>query len=240
MTGDGPLSGVPLFAGLSGLDLEALEGMLRTRRLKAGEAVFLAGDTGSSLFIIGSGRVRIGVNSVDGREKVLALPGPGDFFGELSLLDGQPRSADAVAVEDTSLYILQKEQFLAFLERRPGACLRVMAELSLRLRLADELVQDASFLDIPARLAKAILQIAADRGRLNGRGEMITPRMSQAVLAAMVGATRESVNKCLRRFERQGLLRLEGGSIAIRESAGLSRYACRGARTTGHPPGMKP
>ena len=229
MTAAGLLSGVPLFAGLASPDVGELEKMLRTRTWMAGETVFRAGDDGSSLYIVSSGSVKIAVTSPDGREKALAVLGPGEFFGELSLLDGQPRSADAVTLEDSTLHMLPGEQFRLFLRARPDACLGVMAALSLRLRRTDELVQDTAFMEIPCRLAKAILQLGVTRGGRGRQGQAVTPRMSQSEIAALVGATRESVNKWLRRFEGQGLLRLDNGRIAVSDPAGLGRYACRGS-----------
>src|SRR5436309_3020785 len=152
MTGTEALAKVPLFRGLPAAELERLGALVRARRYRRGEVIFLEGDIGSSLCVIALGQVKIVLNGADGREVVLNVYGPGDFFGEFALLDGEPRSADAIAQEACLLYWLTREDFLAFLEAHSRAASTLLAVLSRRLRHTTRVVQDATFRDVPARL----------------------------------------------------------------------------------------
>jgi CRP/FNR family transcriptional regulator, cyclic AMP receptor protein len=215
MSGAEALKKVPLFAGLPGPELERLGGCMRPRRYARGEVIFLEGDPEAGLCVIASGRVKIILTGEDGREVVLNVYGPGEFFGEFALLDGEPRSADAVAQEASSVYWLRRDDFLAFLKRHPGAMASLLAELSRRLRHTTRVVQDAAFRDVPARLARAILDLAAARGRPEPAGIVVDAHLTQAELAAMVGASRETVNRSLRDYQRRGILRYERDRITV-------------------------
>lgn len=202
------LQRVPLFSGLPPDAIEQLAANLRRLSCARGQVVFHQGDPGTSLYIIERGLVKIGLVSPEGREVILALLGPGDFFGELALLDGEPRSADAVAREPTALLVLRRDDVLAFLERHPPAAAQLLKALSQRLRRTDQLVQDAAFLDVPGRLARALLYLAeSEVGR--------TVPFTQTELASMVGATRESVNKWLRFYQQRGFVRSEAGRLTV-------------------------
>jgi CRP/FNR family transcriptional regulator, cyclic AMP receptor protein len=215
------LADVPLFAGLSEDERGALRARMRRRRYPRGEVIFLRGDAGSHLYIVESGTVKIALSSAEGKEMILALLGRGDIFGEMTLLDDAPRSADAVALEPCEVLLLEREDFIHFLAERPRASLRLMAALSRRLRATDELVQDAAFFDIPARLASVLLRLADTLGRPGRQGTAISRRLTQGELAGMIGATRESVNKWLRFYERQGLITTERGYITVVRPEGL-------------------
>jgi CRP/FNR family transcriptional regulator, cyclic AMP receptor protein len=215
ITGLEALAQVPLFTGLPPNELARLGALMRARRYRRGEVIFLEGDVGTSLCVIALGQVKIVLSGADGREVVLNVYGPGDFFGEFALLDGEPRSADAIAQEGCLLYWLTREDFLAFLEAHPRAASTLLAVLSRRLRHTTRVVQDATFRDVPARLARVVLDLATTRGRSAGDGVVVDGRFTQTDLAAMVGASRETVNKALRAFERGGLLRHERGAITI-------------------------
>lgn len=223
MSGADLLAQIPLFAGLSSGERAALSDALRKRRYARGEVIFHQDDPGASLYILAEGQVKIVLTSSEGKQKTLALLGPGDFFGELSLLDEEPRSADAVAVEECHLLILGREQFLPFLKAHPEAALKLLAALCHRLRRTDQLVQDAAFLDVPGRLAKAVLELAETQGKREATGIVITPRLNQGDLATLVGATRESVNKWLGFYEQRGLLRYERGKITVLRPEELRR-----------------
>jgi CRP-like cAMP-binding protein len=152
------------------------------------------------------------------------LLGPGDVFGELALLDGEPRSADAVAVEPTELQLLQRDEYLHFLRDRPSVALDLIGILSRRLRRDAEVIQDAIFLDVPARLARTILRLSDAASTVApGEGPPVTPRLTQRDLAGMVGTTRETLNKWLGVFEEQALIRRVTGRIAVLDPAGLRR-----------------
>jgi CRP-like cAMP-binding protein len=217
------LARVPLFAGLSADDLAGLATGLRARQYARGEVVFLAGDPGSSLCIVQSGRVRLGFSSPDGRERSLALLGPGDFFGELALLDGRPRSADAVAAEPSRLLLLPRESFLQSLRSHPELAITLLGVLSERLRRDAQLLQDAAFLDVPGRLAGTLLRLAEPAAEGGENAGVIPGRLSVAELATLVGATRESVSRWLSAFERGGLIRRQAGRIALLQPDELRR-----------------
>jgi len=225
MTGTEALGKVPLFAGLPPPEMERLGALVRARRYRRGEVIFLEGDAGSSLCIIAIGRVRIVLSGADGREVVLNVYGPGDFFGEFALLDGEPRSADAIAQEPCLLYWLTRNDFLAFLESHPRAASTLLAVLSRRLRHTTRVVQDAAFRDVPARLARVVLDLVTTRGRPHGDRVLVDGRFTQSELASMVGASRETVNKALRGFERSGLLRHERGVITVMQPEQLRARA---------------
>jgi CRP-like cAMP-binding protein len=209
------LGQVPLFAELSADELAGLEACLRRRRCSKGEVIFLQGDPGTSLYIIESGRVKIVLTSPDGKEVILNILGPSDFFGDLALLDGEPRSADAVALEAGQLLLLQRDDFLGFVETNPGVATKLLAVLSRRLRRNAQLLQDAAFLDVPGRLARVILELAESEGQPGRPGVAISARLTQTELAGMIGASRESVNKWLGSYERRGLIRCERGLIIV-------------------------
>lgn len=220
------LARVGLFTDLSAQELDQLAASLRRRRYVEGQIVFAQGDPGTSLYVVEEGSVRISRTSPEGKEFVLAVLGPGEFFGELALLDGEPRSADAVAQEGCQLLLLPREDFIHFIESRPRVALSLLAVVSRRLRHADQLVEDALFLDVPARLAKLLLELAETQGRPVEAGPVIASRLTQSELAARVGATRESVNKWLGFYERQGLIRSDRGLITIVRPEELRKRVC--------------
>ena len=213
------LACVPLFAQLAADALEELAGSLRPRRLGSGAAVFYRGDSGTSLCIIDEGRVKIALASADGREVVIDLLGPGDVFGELALLDGQARSADAVTVEPTRLLLLERDEFIRFLLERPQVAVQLLGVLAGRLRRDAHLLEDAAFLDVPARLARTLLRLAEP----GEDGIARTPRLRQTDLAGLTGTTRETLNKWLGFYHDQGLIRREEGRIAVLQPDGLRR-----------------
>jgi CRP-like cAMP-binding protein len=212
---------VPLFAELSDEELGSLGAALRRRRFARGEVIFLAGDPGDALYVIERGRVKIALSSPDGKEVVLTLLGPTDFFGDLALLDGEPRSADAIAADDTTTALLSRRDFLRFVEARPSVASRLLAILSRRLRRNAQIIQDASFAGVAARLARVLVELATPGvdGRL-----VVRQRLTQGDLAAMVGASRESVNKTLRAWEQEGLVeRQPDQALVLRDPQRLTR-----------------
>lgn len=216
---------VPLFAGLLDDDRAELAARLRRRRYRRGETLFLRGDPGSFLYVVQVGRVKIAMSSNQGKEVILALMGPGDFFGELALLDGGERSADAVVVEDCSLLLLGRKDFNRYVEQRPRVALEVMSVLSRRIRQTNNLVHDAAFFDVPGRLANAMLRLGETLGYETPAGVTINRHLTQAELAEMIGSTRESVNKWLSYYQRQRFIRLERGLITILRPQALQSRA---------------
>ncbi len=214
---------VPLFSTLDEREQSELFARLRRRRYRKGEMVFLRGDPGRDLFLIESGSVKVSLTTADGKELTLALLGPGEFFGELALLDGEPRSSDAVVMEPSQCLLLERDDFLQFMEQHPRVAHRVMEVLSRRLRDNNQLVQDAAFYDIAARLARVILRLAESVGQPDGDGVIISRRLTQNELAGMIGTTRESVNKWLMEYERQGLIERRNGLIRVLKPDALQR-----------------
>jgi CRP-like cAMP-binding protein len=226
MSGAQALAKVPLLVGLPPDELERLGACVRPRRYGRGEVIFVRGDPGNSLCVIESGRVKIVLTAEDGREFVLNVYGPGEFFGEFALLDGEPRSADAVAQEKCLVHWLRRDDFLRVLMDHPATAVSLLGVLSRRLRHTTRIVQDAAFLPAQARLARTILDLAAVRGRPASEGVVVESPLTQGELAAMIGTARETVNKCLRDYERRGLLRHAGGMITVLRPEDLR--ACAG------------
>jgi CRP-like cAMP-binding protein len=207
------LSQVPLFAKLPLDALVELGTRLRRRRHEKGDAIFYEGDPGLSLCIVQSGHVKLALISAEGRELIIDLLGPGDVFGELALLDGEPRSANAVATEATELLLLERDEFIRFLLDRPIIAVELLGIMSRRLRRDAALMEDAAFLDVPARLARTILRLAEE----SASGPPVTPRLNQRDLAGLTGTTRETLNKWLGFFQEQGLIGLHKGRISVLE-----------------------
>ncbi|MBI3969067.1 MAG: Crp/Fnr family transcriptional regulator [Chloroflexi bacterium] len=204
----------PLFADLTAEELANLAGCLRRRWFAKGDVVYLAGDSSTTLYLVEVGRVKLVLTSPEGKELILELAGPGELFGETEVLDGQPRLSDAIVQQPCQLLLLQRRDFLAFLEPRPRLALRMLRLLSGRVRRHAQTVQDAVFQDVSARLARAILDLA-DAPERAGSAYVVAAPPTQSELAGMIGATRESVNKWLGFYERHGVIRRHGRELCI-------------------------
>ena len=203
-------------------ELERLAQMAATRQYKAGRPVFLKGDPGNSMMAVLSGKVRICCYSNQGREVVLNVCGPGEVFGEIALIDGGARTADVFAMDATELLVLQRRDFLPVLHRNPEVCVRLLELLCRRLRATSEQLEDVNFLDLRTRLAKRLLSLSGT-GERRHADEIITLRMSQQLLASMIGTSREAVNKQLRSWEESGLIDVGRGWIKVLDRPGLER-----------------
>jgi CRP/FNR family transcriptional regulator/CRP/FNR family cyclic AMP-dependent transcriptional regulator len=218
-----PLERVAIFAGLDADALRELTAVARPRAFRPGEIIFHRDDPGQVLYVILSGKVRIYVTSPDGQEVALALLGVGDSFGELALLDGQPRSASAVAVEPAETLALQRADFLKAVMRHPRIAVQVMHVLSRRLRQTDAMIEDLLFLDVHGRVAKKLLELAEIHGARTPAGIRIELRLTQGELAAMVGASRESVNKVMGYFMDKDFISTDKYKITVKRLADLRR-----------------
>jgi CRP-like cAMP-binding protein len=222
------LESVPLFRGLSDEDLGLLAASLRTRRYRRGEVIFHRGDPGDALHVILTGRVKVSSPSETGIEAILTTLRPGEFFGSLALLDGAPRSASATAVEASETVILPRDHFRALLNDRPEIRDHVFAELARELRRLTFHVEELHFLDITGRLAARLARMAEEQGAVPGGGEVrLEGPITQGELAAMVGSTRQSVNKLLGYLVDDGLIRQDREAIVVVDLAGLRRAARR-------------
>ena len=211
-----------LFADISAADLQAIAVDIIPRTFKQGEIIFHEGDPGQTLYLIQSGQVRIFVNGLDGSETSVILFGrPGEIFGELAVVDGMPRSATALALGQTVLYTMSRENFRQHTLNYPQLALNFMKVLSSRLRSSTQQMDSLASLGIPQRLARKLLQLAQDYGKAEVAGVNITMRLTQTDLASLIGATRESTNKTLREFRQNGWLHMDQGQITILDAEAL-------------------
>lgn len=214
------LKDLPLLERLSRENLRALAARGRLRLYTPDAVVFREGDMGDCLHIVVEGRIRLTVVSAEGKEALLAVLGPGESVGELSLLDGRPRSAWASADGGAKTLVVSRDDFLQWLSATPGAAFALLQTLSLRLRQTDVALADFAFLDLRQRLAKRLVGMAdASLGVATPRENAVA--VTQRDLAAMMGVSRESVNKELNRFARSGWLRLERGRVTLLDRAAL-------------------
>jgi CRP/FNR family cyclic AMP-dependent transcriptional regulator len=210
-----------LLKDLSPADLERVGEIATTRWYESGQPVFMKGDPGTAMMAVLSGRIRICAYSADGREVILNVISPGEVFGEIALIDGGERTADAFAMEPTELLSLSRRDFLPYLERNPTVCIKLLMILCQRLRSTSEQLEDFNFLDLRCRLAKRLLYLSALHGQATAKGIHIAVRLPQHLLASMIGTSREAVNKQLRIWEEEGLIDVGRGSITILDRDGL-------------------
>lgn len=209
------LARVPLFTSLKPAYLAELAGKLAIRNYRRGEIIFHKDDPGSTLYIIKNGQVKITTASPEGEEVILAILTDSDFFGELSLLDGMPRSASASAMEITQTLTLDRRDFLDIIGKHTELVGDILSALSERLRRTDLLLEDAVFLDLPARLAKRLLELGGKHGVETDKGLEIDLRLTQQDLANTVGASRVAVNKLLGLFQDKKLICIDKQRIII-------------------------
>ena len=216
------LANCTLFGGLSAEQRDAIVALARIRTFNAGETIFAIGSPGDQMMALLSGSIRISVPSSEGKELLLAIIQPGEVFGELALLDGKERSADAVAETASMVAVLDRRDILSFFERNPSAWPKLVKVLCQRLRHTDQVFAEVALLELPVRLAKTMLRVAEVD---SAPAQASKIQFSQRELANMVGGTRESVNKCLRNWQRTGLVRISEGSIVITDRRALENIA---------------
>ncbi|CCH77861.1 putative transcriptional regulator with cyclic nucleotide-binding domain protein [Nostocoides japonicum T1-X7] len=215
----------PLFAGVDDESAETLMSSMTRTHMERGDVLFHEGDRGDRLYVIAEGKIKLGRTSPDGRENLLAILGPGEMFGELSLFDPGPRTATATAIAETQLLGLGHEQLQEFLTSRPRVALTLLAALARRLRRTNESLADLVFTDVPGRVAKALLDLAKRFGRQTEDGIMVSHDLTQEELAQLVGASRETVNKALADFATRGWLKLEARAVLLQDVDRLKRRA---------------
>lgn len=206
---------VSLFRCLTEEQFRALAQVANERRFARGELIILAEEEGDALFVIQQGQVKVSIFHEDGREYILSLLSPGEVFGELSLLDGRPRSANVVAIEDTTLIALRRADFLRLLASSPQIAVALLEELAARLRRSDYQVEGLALFNVASRLSKTLLRLALERGVETGSGLLIKERPTHQQLANMTGTTRETVSRVLKQLERQGYIACRGRELLI-------------------------
>ncbi len=217
------LRNVVLFRGMPPPMLLELADKLRHIHYRAQTDIFHEGDEGATLYIVIKGAVKIFIPVIDGREVVLAVHRKYDLLGEMSLLDGHPRSASATTIEDTEAVSLSREDFLSVLRKYPEAQRAIIDVLVARLRATNQSIQDAYSLDVPGRLARRLLTIADEHGQQTDTGLDIGLRVSQQELANMIGASRVAVNKQLQNWRRQEIVNVNRQRVTILNVAALQR-----------------
>jgi CRP/FNR family transcriptional regulator, cyclic AMP receptor protein len=187
--------------------------------------IFHSGSPGQSMMAVLTGSVRLSVPSAQGKEIVLADLEPGDVFGEIALLDGKERTADAMALTNCDLMMLERRDVLPFLERHPEVALKLMEVLCEKLRRTNEQLSELTFLELPARLAKVLLRVMRRNPVPSGSQRNVKLAVSQRELGSMIGGTRESVNRCLGEWQRRGIVKLKEGWIVVLSPDALTELA---------------
>jgi CRP/FNR family cyclic AMP-dependent transcriptional regulator len=211
----------PIFSKLPRAMIERLGSILTKRKAQRGSTIFRKGDAGTELIVVHSGTVKISAPAADGREAVLNVIHEGEIFGEIALLDGRPRTADAIAMTDCDLMVIERREFIALVRQQPEFALKLIEILCARLRRTSEQVEDMMFLDLRTRLAKVILRLADEAGGASPRKIPVTQRE----ISQIIGTSRESVNKQLRSWARAGWIRLERGRIVVLRPSALANIA---------------
>jgi len=207
----------PLLQGLPQESLEQIATGARRRTYRRGEILVHEGDPGDTLVILESGTVKVLVYSENGDETVLSLVGPGESFGELALIDGEARSATIQAMEPVEALSIHRDAFMQVVRSHPPTCERLLCALAAKIRYLTTSVSDLAFLNLEGRLAKKLLELAADRGREVNGGREIAVNITQDELAAMVGATRASVNKVLGWYADRDIIGHTRRRIVVRD-----------------------
>ncbi|MGH8867277.1 MAG: Crp/Fnr family transcriptional regulator [Actinomycetes bacterium] len=222
---DDVLSRAPLFTALDDEAASAVRTSMTEVSLRRGDLLFSEGEAGDSLYVITDGKLKLGRSSVDGRENLLAVLGPGEMFGELSLFDPGPRTATATALTDTELVALGHDHLRPWLAGRPEVALQLLQALAQRLRRTNANLADLVFSDVPGRVAKALLDLSERFGVPQDDGVHVAHELTQEELAQLVGASRETVNKALADFAARGWLRLEGRGVVLLDAERLEHRA---------------
>ena len=214
-----------LLGKLSHSEIDTLLAYSRVERYPAGEEIYAKGAPGQSMMVVLRGAAKMSSVSLDGKEIVFNIMHPGESFGEIAILDGKERSADAVAMSNCELLVVNRRDFLPMLEKHADICMTLLVILCQRLRQTSEQVEDILFRDLEARIAKNLLHLAETSGLVSKEGLSVDLHLSQRELGNIAGGSRESVNKHLQAWHRAGWIDLSKGSIVIRDIAAIERLA---------------
>jgi CRP-like cAMP-binding protein len=208
-----------LFRGLPEQTVAQIAALASRRTYQADTVVVMRGDPGDALYAVITGRVRISASGAGGKEIFLNIMEPGDAFGEIALLDGQPRTAAATTITPTELMIIRREDFLGLVKREPQLAVHLIELLCKRVRWTSEQSEDSSLLSVPARLAKRLLSLASSHGRKTAAGAQL--KITQEDLAQFLGLSRQIVNKYLQTWKKQGWITLGRGSVVLEDDRAL-------------------
>ncbi|MCK4716415.1 MAG: Crp/Fnr family transcriptional regulator [Candidatus Marinimicrobia bacterium] len=212
---DSVLKNIPMFADLKDEILEKIFNLMQKRLYKRNNMILMEEDMGDTLFILNKGSVKITRLSDDGREVILSILGDGDFFGEMSIFDGESRSANVIALEDSEVFILKRGDFLDLLEKHPKIAIVLLEELAIRLRRSDQQIEGLSLSDAENRIAMSIIRLAEDLGVIK-LGQVIIDNLPfQQDIANMTGTSRETVSRMLKLLERKGWIQRKGRKLII-------------------------
>ena len=222
---ENPINRAPLFAALDVEAAAALRASMTEVRARKGQVIFVEGEPGDRLYVIVEGKITLGHGAGDGRETLLAVLGPGEMFGELSLFDPGRRTATATALTDAVVLGLGRDSLRPWLTGRPEVAEKLLQALAQRLRRTEDAMADLVFSDVPGRVAKALLELADKFGVVRDSELYVEHDMTQEELAQLVGASRETVNKALAEFVNRAWLRVEQRSVTILDIERLQRRA---------------
>ena len=214
-----------LFSALDDDAARALRASMVEQKLSRGDVLFSEGEPGDKLYVIESGKIKLGHTASDGRESLIAVLGAGEMIGELSLFDPGPRTATAAALTNCKVLAMGHEALLPWLVGRPDLAVSLLAALARRLRRTNEALADLVFSDVPGRVAKALLELGSKFGEPVPEGLLVTHDLTQEELAQLVGASRETVNKALADFSQRGWMRIEQRSVTLLDLERLERRA---------------
>ena len=214
------LATVPLFSGLEEIELQRFAELTREKFYPRGSVILFENDPGDSLFVVREGRVKVVLVGEDGREVILGVLGVSEHFGELSLIDDRPRSAHVIAMEDSSLLVLRREDFRKRVESSPSVAWSLLTELSRRLRRADEKIGGLVLLDVPGRIARLLLDLSQESGT-----DKIEKALTHQTIAQMIGASRETVSRAMKDFQDAGWINVERRRISLANLTALEQRA---------------
>ena len=206
---------VPLFEGLNEGELGALSQVAIPRVFPRDRVIIMAEEEGDTLFVIHRGQVKVSIVSEDGREVILSMLGAGDFFGEMSLLDGNPRSANVTTMQETEIVMIRRADFLRLIQNTPQIAVKLLSVLAGRLRKTDRKIEGLALSDVTGRITQTLLQLAEEQGVPTPEGILIRNRPTHQDLANMSGTTRETVSRVLKRLENQRYIVPKGKDLLI-------------------------
>ena len=220
MTITDDLKRVPLFSDLSDVELARFTAVVREREYPKNSVILFEDDPGDALYIVSSGQVKVVLIGEDGREVILSVLSDGDFFGEMSLIDDEPRSAHVIAMKDSALLVLRRDDFQQQIQQLPSIALKVLKVLVGRLRRADAKIGGLVLLDVNGRVAKLLLDLGDESG-----GPSITRKLTHHTIAQMIGSSRETVSRAMRELTDRGLIAVSRREITIKNRDGLATLA---------------